>query len=156
LGELSGSRKIEAMGIEHHPSRLGSPADEPSAMTIGDECEAFLRGTYAADRAELGYAPEAWTAVNRLAHGSPSELRLLALGATAPSAWLAEEQAVARALVAVAPRDQDIASLQQLALVPLELWLVGDGAAIGLSAKGALALAADAIDVHAGVPRTEI
>jgi hypothetical protein len=155
LGGLSGSRTIVLMGIEQHPSQHQGPDEPVPGMSLADECVAFLRGTYAAERAEHGYVPEAWVALNRLAHASPTEIRLLALGAARTSPWITDEQAVARALVAVAPHDEDIESMQHVALVPLELWLVGDGASIGLSAKGALALAADAIDVHAGVPRRD-
>jgi hypothetical protein len=124
-----------------------------TAMSIAAECEAFLHGRYASLHVRAGRPMAAWVALNRVAHGDAAAIRAIAAGDVSDATAAGDEQQVARALVAHAIDDADLARLQHLALVPLELWLADAGATVGLSPRGAFGLACDAIDECVGFPR---
>jgi hypothetical protein len=135
------------MSREQHPSAYGTPMPT-RAPSIAEECEAFLGGWFTPLHTALGGEVEGWMALNRTAHGDAAIVRLIARGEGDTSPWMADEQQVARALVTHSADDDDLRTIQQIVLVPLELWLAGPGRAVGLSPHGALVMATEAINEY--------
>jgi hypothetical protein len=132
------------MSREQHPSvHARHAAPRPS---LADECDAFLGGWYALLHASFAGSAEGWVALNRTAHAEPSIIHQIALGEGDASPWMADEQQVARAMVVHSADDEYVRLLQQIVLVPLELWLAGPGRAVGLSPHGALVMATEAVN----------
>jgi hypothetical protein len=96
---------------------------------VGNEAEAFLRGTYAEYLEALGRRVPIWAWLNCLAHGTEADLSALAGGghrwdetATASTGWHRMVSFLAAELLTTArTTDQTISALQREVLVPLEL-----------------------------------
>src|SRR5688500_9040945 len=96
----------------------GHEHDHPGIMTngVGEECEAFLRGTLAEIHRADGHAP-VWTWLNVVAHGDDATIAAIGGGGVDGSVEHATQRALVRAVLA---DGRDLAALQRDVLVPLE------------------------------------
>lgn len=126
---------------------------------MAGEVEAFVQGRYVDWLAGDGQAIPAWAVLNRLAHSDPPDLvRLIADEddpATVPPrrrhAWADDERFLAAHLLVAGGTPDGVRSLQQGALVPVELSLVDRWKADRMSADDVLRAGAEALDrYHAG------
>lgn len=120
---------------------------EPAAPVLGDECEAFLAGSYAARAGEWGWPIPAWAWVNLLAHSSESELRRIAdagpPSSTDPAArrwWLAVSRLAGRVLQEVERSGLRLQFVQDVLLGTLESWLLDIDPTAQISAERLTAL----------------
>ena len=129
--------------------RKSEDADHGAAVPetgLGDECEAFLSGRLAAClqlRSRL-VPPVGW--LNQVVHGTPNELAFLASCANSfaiqPAMWRRAVGYLSQTLLERAEETgRPVAGLQQDLLVPLELELMADPAAIELDAADVIRLA---------------
>jgi hypothetical protein len=112
--------------------RFGKRARDDHDAGLGDACEALLHGSYVEHLERRQDRVPAWAWLNRLAHGTPDELRHLASwddrrpgNARAP-VWRAAQNFLAAVVLdrATAEGSGGLAALQQRSLVPLELALI--------------------------------
>lgn len=104
---------------------------------VGGECEAYLAGGLAAYLQDVGrpVPPVGW--LNQVAHATPVELAFLAISrdvdAIQPPSWRRAVAYLADSLLERARETgRPIEQLQRELLVPLELELMGDPAAVDL------------------------
>ena len=99
---------------------------QPEALDVypGDECEAFLAGRYLAYAESHGLPLQGWMWLNRIAHGSWSEVA--AAAATDPVGVWDRLVAELAGAVTTATTEDGLRSLQQCVLVPVELQLIGE------------------------------
>jgi hypothetical protein len=138
-----------------------SPLSLDQAAALGDEVQAFVHGRLVDHLVAAGRLVPAWTVLNKLAHASEDELSELAAtnngeATGAPEAgepaWLRAQRSLAAALTTGARRPDDIASLQQKVLVPLELWLIQRSRSEPITSRHVIELASEAL---ADYPATE-
>lgn len=95
---------------------------DPEALTLIDECQAFLDGRFAElAAADSGYVP-VWAWLNQLAHGTVEELRCAADRLAERTGWAQATAFLAGELVDIVDSGRmSLADLQRDILVPLEL-----------------------------------
>jgi hypothetical protein len=122
---------------------------------LAGEIQAFLAGRLADHIAAAGQTVPAWAALNRLAHAERSELLRLVEGAgldrlAHPSsrqpAWVATERSLAGQLLARSRTPDDLARVQQAALVPVELRFIERSKIDRFTAEQVLEAGAEALD----------
>ncbi len=95
---------------------------DPEALTLIDECQAFLDGRFAElAGADGGYVP-VWAWLNQLAHGTEVELRSASAGLAERTGWAQATAFLAGELLDIVDSGRmSLADLQHDILVPLEL-----------------------------------
>ncbi len=95
---------------------------DPAALTLIDECQAFLDGRFAqVAAADGGYVP-VWAWLNLLAHGTDPELRYAADRLADEVGWAQARAFLAGEVVDIVDAGRaTLAELQHDILVPLEL-----------------------------------
>ena len=108
------SRRSQEPANEHPSAK---PVRTSSLADLGDECEAFLNGRYAAWLAERRRPIQAWAWLNLVAHGDAEELGAVAGGDNplVPGEWRVPLSVLARRATEDAQRE---------VLTPLELELM--------------------------------
>ena len=109
-------------------SKSRRPESRDAAQGVGEECEAFLRGEWAEYRLGQGETVPPWAWLNRVAHAPEAALRMVRRGADSSDrhgdSWAEFRTCVAEALLKRADeRGIDVAALQAVVLVPIELAL---------------------------------
>ena len=115
-----------------HMRKRTDPPSDPHGL--GNEAEAFLRGTYAEYLEALGRRVPSWAWLNCLAHGTEADLSALAGGGhpedgatTGSTDWHRMVSFLASDLLTMArATDQTVSALQRDVLIPLELDLAGE------------------------------
>jgi hypothetical protein len=132
---------------------MGSRAWRDSGLA--GEVAAFLEGRLVDHFAGAGQTVPAWAVLNRLAHADRLELVRLVEGVgldriAHPSSgqppWVATERFVAGHLLAKATTAEDLARVQQAALVPVELRLIERSKIDRLTAEQVLEAGSEALD----------
>lgn len=113
------------------PERSGTGRGTPRRwVAIGDECEAFLSGTYAELFADDDDGAPSWAQLNRLAHGSFEQIEGLTkippgdANRVIDATWGFTLSRLGRQLLLRAPDPASLRRLQARALWPLESELI--------------------------------
>jgi len=106
--------------------------DQAVRLGVGDECEAFLAGGMVEYQTATGRPIAGWAWLNRLAHARGAELLIIASGGfeSDPPPWRDALAYLAREALERAETQGGITQVQRQLLVPLELQLIGDPAAL--------------------------
>jgi hypothetical protein len=93
---------------------------------LGEECEAFLRGTYLHWLREEGLPIPAWAHLNRAAHAELAEVRehILAEDTTELAGDFPAAALLVEAILVAAATPEELPAVQRDVLVPLELDLM--------------------------------
>ena len=104
-------------------------SNEPDPGGVGEECEAWLAGTWAEFLADHGDPVPAWAWVNKLAHAPERVVRSMTrLPAVNSDEWSRLRGCVAESLLKEAvEKGATVTELQRSVLVPIEFALFTDG-----------------------------
>jgi hypothetical protein len=128
----------------------------PDSCDVWSEAEAFLRGTYAEHLESRGRRVPSWVWLNRVAHGTETDLSALVRGdhswdgsTSGNTGWYRMVSFLAADLLALArATDQTVSALQREVLVPLELELAREDNHRRLGAAQLVSVALAALHGH--------
>lgn len=138
-------------GEEHSQLPEAHPRWEAA---LSGETEAFLDGLIIEHLTAARRMVPTWTVMNKLAHGSPSEIADLARtdgqNDNTPDheepAWRTAQRTLAARLLVRATTPDAIAQVQQTVLVPLEMQLIVRSEVETVTLRQVLSAASDALD----------
>jgi hypothetical protein len=147
------------LGFHRHGGSGEEDSQPPEAhpcweAALSGETEAFLDGRIVEHLTAAGRMVPTWAVLNKIAHGSPSEIAYLTQTDghpdNAPEAgepvWRAAQRSLAARLLASDALPDDIAQVQQTVLVPLELRLIERSEVETVTLRQAIRAACDALN----------
>src|SRR5947209_423342 len=140
--------------------RIRRQPPEPTRMSIGAECDAYLRGEYVEYASALGWKIPVWGWINAVAHGDEPRLARLAvfgyrreIALAGRKDWNRAVSCIASAVLEQATQPgTDLADLQASMFIPLELLLIDDETTWDLTPNQLVAVALAVLRRHPSSP----